>query len=683
MVWCDFPCRMASSGLNPSPISFCRHSCYFPVRNRFCSPGRTQPQPFGFMLEFLRKRAQSIVIQVLVVIIALVFIFWGVGTNLMNKQEAAIVVDDEEISFQDFQQAYDRAYTLFAQQFGGTVPKGLAESLNIKQQVINQLIQESLLRQGGQEMGLMVSSMEIQNAIENMVQFQQDGVFSMERYQAILASNRLSPEKYEQSLRYELLGNKTVENISAFSQVASDHEIEEIYNLEKETVSISYVVFSPDSYIDGIDVTDEGLAQWYTEHGQSYQTEKQIEVRYLPFLYRDIGAKITIGDDELKRYYDEHLSDYQSAEQRRARHILLKAAAGDSEEVHQQQRAKAEEVLEKARSGEDFAQLAEQFSEGPTSATGGDLGFFTANQMVKPFSDAVFAMDAGQISDIVKTDYGYHIIKLEEIRPAETTPFEVARDSIKEKLQLEQAKPMAFELATSAYEGIIGAGSLDAYLKDQPDTAVVETGFFSRSAPPEGITADQRFLETAFALNEKELSSIVETDDGYVIISAAAVKQPQVPALEEVRQRVEKDYREEQAAERALADAEQMIADLGTDGSKLEELAASKGLTVQESGPMMKNDPQPTSSFPQSLAQDAFSLTRSAPIAASPGQVGDDYYVFRFNERKPPQTPLSDDDRSRYREVLLQLKQQRVVDAWLRNRQQNADIRIHSSLKNF
>jgi peptidyl-prolyl cis-trans isomerase D len=635
------------------------------------------------MLEFLRKRAQSIVIQAIVVIIVLVFIFWGVGTNLMNKQEAAIVVDKEEISFQDFQRAYDQAYNRFAEQFGGTVPKGLAETFNIKQQVINQLIQESLLRQGGLEMGLMVSSQEIQNEVENMVQFQQDGTFSMERYKTILASNRLSPEKYEQSLRYELLGAKTVRNISAFSQVASDYEIEELYNLEKETVSVSYVVFTSQSYVDGVEVTDDGLQQWYEAHGDSYKTEKEVKVRYLPFLYSDIGTKITIGDDELKKYYDEHISDYQTPEKRHARHILLKASPDDSEEIHQQQKAKAQEILEKAKSGEDFAQLAQQYSEGPTAATGGDLGFFAENQMVKPFSDAVFAMNSNEISDIVKTDFGYHIIKLEEIQPAHITSFDDAKADIIKKLQLEQAQPLAFQMANTAYEAIIGAGSLDAYLKEQPDTTVIDTDFFSQSAPPEGITADQAFLEKAFELNEKELSSIVETGDGYVIISATAVKEPQVPALDDVRERVEKDYRAEKASEQALADAEQMITDLGTDGSKLADLAASKDLTVQESGPLMKNDPEPKSSFPQTLAPDAFMLSRAAPISAVPGQVGQDYYVYRLDERTPPQAALSEEDRARYRALLLQMKQQRIVDAWLRNRQANAHISIHKSLENF
>lgn len=635
------------------------------------------------MLEFLRKRAQSIVIQAIVVIIALVFIFWGVGTNLMNKQEAAIVVDDEEISFQQFQQAYDQAYTRLAEQFGGTVPKGLAEQLNIKQQVISQLVQESLLRQGGQEMGLMVSSREIQNEVEGMIQFQQDGQFSMERYKSILATNRLSPEKYEQSLRYEMLGNKTIESVAGFSQVAADHEIEELYNLEKETVSVSYVAFSPLPYIDGVEVNDTDLEQWYQEHGDSYKTEKEIQLRYVPFLFDDIGAKITISDDELKQYYDENLSDYQKPEGRHARHILLKAGSADSDETHQQQKAKAEEVLAKARSGEDFAQLAQQFSEGPSAAAGGDLGFFTENQMVKPFNDAVFGMETGQISDVVKTDFGYHIIKLEEIQPAGTTPYEAAQTEIKEKLQLEQAKPMAFQLVNDAYEAIIGAGSLDKYLETDGDASTVDTEFFSRSAPPEGVTADPAFLEKAFVLNENELSSIVETGDGYVIISATAVQEPLVPALADVREQVETDYRSEKAADQARADAEQMIADIGTDASKFADAAGAKGLSVEESGMLMKNDPEPKSSFPQTLVADAFSLTAAAPVSQTPGQVGPDYYVFRLNERKPPQTALSEEERTRYREMLLQFKQQRVLDAWLRNRQASADISIHKSLENY
>ena len=635
------------------------------------------------MLDFLRKRAQSIVIQAIVVIIALVFVFWGVGTNLMNKQEAAIVVDNEEISFQQFQQAYDQAYTLLAQQFGGTVPKGLADSLNIKQQVISQLTQEALLRQGGQEMGLMVSGGEIQNEIENMIQFQENGSFSIDRYRTILASNRLSPEKYEQSLRYELLGNKTIEAISGFSQVASDFEVEELYNLEKETVSVSYVAFDPDTYEPQITMSEDELAAWYESNGDRFKTEKEVQLGYLPFLYNDIGAKITVEDDQVRAYYDEHLTEFQVPEQRHARHILFRAAPGDPEETHRSQQAKAEEILERARGGEDFAQLAMIYSEGPSASNGGDLGFFTKGQMVKEFNDAVFSMEAGQISDVVKTDFGYHLIKLEDINLGGVTSLDEAKEQIVSAVQLDQAKPMAFQLANEAYEAIISAGSLAAYLEQQPDAQLVETDFIKYSNPPEGITADPAFLNKAFELQEKELSSIVETEEGYAIITASAIKEPQTPPLAEVRENVEEEFTIEKANEKAKQEAESFIAEVQDDGAKFEAAAAAKGLEVQQSGPLLKNDPDHSSSFPQALVNDAFRLSLSTPVSAEPGFVDRTHYVYRFDNRKPPETVMSDEDRGRYEELLLQFKRQRILDAWLTNRQAQADIRIHTSLENF
>ncbi len=635
------------------------------------------------MLNFLRKRAQSLLIQAIVVIIALVFIFWGVGTNLMNKQEAAIVVDNDEISFQQFQQAYDQAYARLAQQFGGTVPKGLAESLNIKQQVINQLTQEALLRQGGREMGLMVSSKEIQDEIEGMVQFQNNGRFDIERYQTILASNRLSPEKYEQSLRYELLANKTITSIGDFAEVATDFEIEELYNLEKETLSVSYAAVTPESYIDEIVIDEEELAAWYETNGAAYKTEKEVQLDYLPFLYRDIGARITIEDEQVSSYYDDHLTEYQVPEKRRARHILFKVSPDDSEETQQSQLAKAEDVLEKARSGEDFAGLAQQYSEGPTGSTGGDLGFFTRDQMVKPFSDAVFSMEPGQISEVVKTDFGYHIIKLEEVQLGGVESLDKAREEIVSKLRLEQAKPLAFELANTAYEEIIGAGSLDAYLEKQTDAELIETTFFKRSDPPTGVASDPAFLDTAFGLKEKELSSIVETADGYVIISAAAVREPQVPDLASIRDAVAADYRADKAAEKAGEVANMLISEAQQDGSSLEQAAQAMNLDVHKAEKLMKNDPDYQSSFPQQLVADAFRLTSSAPISTEPGVVDNVYYVYRFDQRTPPETAMSDEDRARYKELLLQFKQQRLLDAWIRNRQAEADIRIHRSLENF
>ena len=635
------------------------------------------------MLQFLRKKAQSFLIQAIVVMIALVFIFWGVGANLMNKREAAIVVNGEEISFQQFQQAYDQAYSRLAQQFGGTVPKGLADSLNIKQQVINQLVQGVLLRQGGREMGLMVSGAEIQNEVEGMVQFQENGSFNLERYNLILASNRLSPTKYEESLRYDLLANKTIGSISDFALPASDYEVEDLYNLEKEEVSVSFATVSPSTYIADIEVQESELEAWYQEAGKRYQTAEMVQLTYLPFTYEESSGKVIIEEADIKGYYDQHLTEYQIPEKRHARHILFKATEGDSDDINQQQRLKAEEILDLARNGEDFATLAIEHSEGPSGPSGGELGTFEQGRMVKPFDDAVFSMKQGEISDVVKTEFGYHIIKLEDIQLAGIRSLEETRSEIVKKLQLDQAKPLTLQLANTAYEGIISSGSLTAFLESHPDTNAVETEFFSRSSPPPGITADPVFLEKAFSLKKGELSSLVGTADGFAIISATAIQAPQVPDLNDIREQAEPDYKYEKAAEKAAATANQLVDDIKQEGASPEDIVQEKGLKVQKSGPLFKNSADHKSSFPQSLVQSAFRLSTAAPVLEEPSLFGQDYYVFWFNERKAPDTAISEEDRGRYRELLQQVKEQQILDAWLTNQQAQADISMHNSLENY
>ncbi|PID44010.1 MAG: hypothetical protein CR981_01745 [Proteobacteria bacterium] len=635
------------------------------------------------MLQIFRDKAQSLVIQAIVVIIALVFIFWGVGTNMNSKQEAAIIVNDEQISFQHFQRAYEQAYDTMAQRFGGRIPKELVASLNIKHQVINQLSQESLLRQGGHEMGLSVSGPEIQKEITSMPQFQSNGTFDLEKYERLLAANRLSPQKYEHSLQYDLLSNKTVSSISHFALDATDFEVEELYDMEKGTVTVSFVTISPTSFSNEIEINDEELEKWFETAGARYQSEPQVKLTYLPFSYEELGKKITIDEQAIQTYYDEHQALYKKPEQRHARHILLKAADQDSAEHHEQQRKKAEEILEKARKGEDFSSLAKEFSEGPTGPTGGDLRFFPQGQMVKPFDDAVFSMQEGEISDIVKTDFGYHIIKLEEIKPAETEALEQVEEDIASLLKREQAKPLAFQMANEAYENIIGAGSLSAFLEKSPDIKIIDTDFFSQSAPPEGMSSDPAFLQKAFALKKGELSSLIETGSGYVIISATETKAPAVPELSSVKEKATTDFKAEQMSERARRKAEELLKALSDNPDSFQSLAEAAGLELQNSGRLNKGEENKSSTFPPELVQTAFRLSSSSPLPEEAQKVGDTYYVFRFDERNQPMKPLTEEERTRYRNMLLAYKQQQIVEAWIRGQQDAARITISKSLENY
>jgi peptidyl-prolyl cis-trans isomerase D len=621
------------------------------------------------MLQILRKKAQSTFIQIIVVVIALVFIFWGVGTNMSGSRQAALKVNGEEISFQEFQNAYDTAYQQLSDQFGGNVPKGLAESFGIKQQVINQLIQTALLRQGAKAMGVHISGTEISQYITDMVQFQENGVFDMDKYKSVLAANRMAPTKFESSMRIQRLSEVAAREIGNFSATTTDFEIQDLYGKINEQVSVKFVKFSPEQYRDKVVVDDEQLQKWFESTRDNYLTDPQIKLKYLPFTYENIAGKIDIDDEKIKQYYQDNSGEFTTPEQRRARHILFTTEEGASDQVLADKRQKAAEILAKAREGADFEELAKTWSEGPSRETGGDLGYFSRGQLVPPFEDAVFAMQVGQISDVVQTRFGFHIILLEAVS-----------GQIRKKLQLQEADSLAFQVANSAYEAIIGAGSLARYAESNPDAEIKETGFFTRSTGPADLKNDRQFITKAFELKKGELSSLIKGESGYVILFAEDLKEPEIPEFESIRDRLTADFRESKSSELAKNDAESFLKEL-LDGKDLDALALEKGVDVLDSGMLSQNNQDQTSEFPSDLVQDAFLLSPSAPFPSQAGTSGQDFYVYAFAKREIPAMPEDPEEIKQYRDSLLQFKQQQLLTAWIRNLQAKAEITQHTSLQ--
>ncbi len=632
-----------------------------------------------FMLRLLRNKAQSTFIQIIVVIIALVFIFWGVGANMNGSREAALLINDEEVSFQEFQRAYDRAYERFSDQFGGNVPKGLAESLGIKQQVINQLIQTSLLRQGAKQMGIIVSSEEIQVIIKEMVQFQENGTFNLDQYKTVLASNRLAPSKFEASMRYDKLSETAAREIGNFITVATDFEVQEIFNQNNKEVSLNYLKISPSAFSDKIEVNDKILSDWLETVKEQYKTEPQLQLKYLAFTYDSVGKKIEIDQAEIKKYYQDNLSQYQISEQRHARHILLTAGENDPETLHSEKGSKAAEIMERAREGEDFAELAKKYSEGPSKDSGGDLGFFGPGSMVPAFDTAVFAMKTGEISDVVKTRFGYHVILLEEITPPATRELTEVQDSIIDTLQRKAAESIAFQMANGAYEGIIGAGSLEKYTKENSAAKILETDFFTRSNPPEILSNDREFIDKAFALNKGELSSLIKGGSGYAIFYAKDIIEPAFPTFEDVKDRLQADYIKTKSQEKAGETAKELLKDVRS-GKELKTVASEQDVKMIESGYLSQKDSTKNSSFPVELLSQAFLLSSASPFPEEPGQVGDDYYLYGFTDSKIPELIDKSDEIEQLKNELLRFKQQQLLSAWLMHQEKNAKITRHQSL---
>ncbi|BHH84734.1 SurA N-terminal domain-containing protein [Desulforhopalus sp. 52FAK] len=631
------------------------------------------------MLQLLRKKAQSTFIQIIVVIIALVFIFWGVGSNLSGDRQAALVINGEEVSFQDYQQAYDRTYERFSAQFGGNMPKDLAESLGIKQQVINQLIQTSLLRQGAEKMGIYVSAEEVRKVIEEMVQFQENGSFNMDRYKAVLANIRTAPTKFEKSMRTDRLAEVGAREIGNFASVATDSEIREIYSQLNEQVEVDFVTFLPSDFEKKVEVNNDALASWFETVKDNYKSAPQTKLRYFAFTYSDIADKVEIDDAQIKDYYESNSQMFTQPEQRKASHILFKVGENDSEEVKEKQLAQANMVLAKAKEGSDFSELAKEYSEGPSKDNGGELGFFTQGQMVPTFDDAVFSLGKGEISDVVKTQFGYHIILVEDIKPASKKSLEDSKKQILSNLQKKEAESLAFQVANSTYESIISAGGLDQHLEATPDAEIRTSDFFTRDDAPNDLKNDAIFLDKAFELKKGEFSSLIKGDTGYAIFQAEDVKEPEVPSFESIKDTLEDDFKIANSKDLAKKAASELLATV-TDAGTLSEAAKDLGYTTQSSGLLGRNNQNQDTDFPGALLEDAFLLSANSSLPKDVAEDGGSFYVYSFKNRVLPEMPEDSEEIEQYKTSLMNFKQQQLISAWLQSQQARAEVVIHPSL---
>ncbi len=619
------------------------------------------------MLRFIRNRAQSFFIQAIVVMIVLVFVFWGVGTNITGDRNVAATVNDVDIPLQDYHRAYDQAVDSYRQQFGGSVPPGFLAGINLRGQIINQLIQTELLRQGAGKMGIKVDENAIRQEVHGMAVFQEDGRFSLDRYQTILTQNRLTPVAFEDRIREEMLLGLVAEGVASFAFLPTT-EHQKWLSFFGEEIRLAVRSFTSIDFEDAVVVEDEALALWFEQRKNNYASEVQIRLKYLFFSFSDDAGKVQVTDEELKSLFAEKKDKYSIPEQRHARHILIKVNEGDDEKTVNNKKQRAEEILSLVMAGDDFAELARRYSQGPAKEMGGDLGFFRKGQMVAPFDEAVFSMEAGEVRGPVQTSFGFHIIKLEDIKLAHTRSFAEVRDELTDILKQEKVKGLTFARGLVAYEEIMRAGSLDNYSK-QGGKAVTTTGFFPRSDPPEGIVADQDFLASAFKLSKGELSSLIELDKGYAVIFVEDIQAPQIPELASVRERVIKGYRRDKAVELAGEAATAYLL-------HAREVGALQLDGVRELDYIKRSTPR-AANLPWQVIVDAFALPPEQRLPDQPVEIANEFYIYEVRNRRHNPEAFTDLEKEQLHYQLLETKQDRIIENWLAELQAEADIWIN------
>jgi peptidyl-prolyl cis-trans isomerase D len=448
------------------------------------------------------------------------------------------------------------------------------------------------------------------------------------------------------------------------------------------------VAFAPAAFTEKVTVDDAGLAAFYEEKKDRYKTEPQIQLSYLFFSTEETDGPASFSDKEVQSYYERKINQFSQPEQRRARHILFTTSPQDAQDIRDKKLQQAEDVLQQAMDNADFAELARQYSEGPSGPQGGDLGLFSRGRMVKPFDDAVFALENGGISEIVETSFGFHIIKLEEIVPPHITPLAEVQEQIRAILSKDAAKNSAFGAANKAYEDIILAGSMEKYA-EAGATAALETDFFTQQSPPAGddsparkIVSNPLFLNAAFALQKGELSSLVDLGNSYAIIYVKDFKAPATMPLDEVREQVREHYTADWAEQLAREAAEDFLARLSKTGEEKAEWEAEIqqfGLKLQETD-FVGRDGSGGLELPTTAIRQGFRLSAEHPYPQEIAVSNTTFFVYKFQQKKEPTAESLAEKDSELRSRLLEEKKRDLLTAWLENQESRAEITINDKL---
>ncbi len=624
------------------------------------------------MLRLMREQASSWLIKLLLGAIVVVFVFWGVGSFRSQRGGNVAVVNGDVITLDDYRNAYNNLVERLRQSFGNQFNEDILETLRVKEQAINQLIDNRLLVQEAQRLKFRVSDEELTEAIMNIGAFQNAGAFDSRLYKNVLSRLRLTPEEFEVDQRESMLTGKLRSLVTESVKVA-DQEAREWYNWQNALVDIDYLFFKSDRYKD-INPTLEEIQVYFEDNKTSYKTEPMIKVRYLQFSPTAYTSQVEVSDDEIRDYYDANQEEFKEPKTVGARHILLKLDQAADVETVEKKRKKALDILKMAREGKDFAALAKQYSEGPTKDKGGYLGEFRKEAMVKPFADKAFTMKPGEISEPVRTQFGWHVIKVEKVTPASNLSLEKAQKTILKKLTDEKAKSPAYDEA-AAVSDISYEGDDLLLAAEERNLKVMTTEFFTKKGPAGDIRDPAKFASAAFDLQGTEISDIQDFKDVYYLLQVVEKIPSKTHEFADVKDRVRSALVKEKQDQQARKDAHALLSALKS-GESLSSESKKYKIEPKTTGFFKRNDSIPGIGFQRQVIEAAFKLSENKKLPEEVIEDGQGYYVIQFRKRKDPDPLGFGPEEKRIKQSLLEQKKARTYQAFKEQIRSKSEITI-------
>ena len=546
------------------------------------------------MLLKIREKAQGVFAWIILIAICVPFALWGIQNYVDVGQEAPVVtVGDKEF----FQRDVTRAYQQFSQQFAG---RGIPEEI-LKEQALQKLIDDEVLLQHVQDQGLAVADQTARSYIKDLQYFQADGKFSKQQYKALLASQNMSSEQFVHQIRNSIKMEQFQRGITD-SSFATKYDIEKFYTLQNQLRNIKYITVGIEKSTEK--PTEEEIGNYYQQNQDKYKTVEQVAIEYIELSLDKLAEGVEVTEQQLQTFYEEQKDIYTSKERRKISHILfsLKKNADETELLE-----KAKKVQQRLLT-EDFSELAKQVSDDSVTAkSGGDLGLFNVGTMEPAFEEAASKLKLGEVSDPVKSAFGYHLIKVTELESAKTKSFEEVKKDVADAYKKNQAESGFYELAETLTEvSFENSDNLEA-ASDAVGIEIKKTGLFSQDIGT-GIALEQAVRDVAFSedvLKGNNSEPVELGADRMVVLRMTEHKPAIVQGLEKVRAEVEKTLQDTKAKELALAKAEEIKQRL-SDGEAIATVASEHGLEVKEYPELNRKNTE----VPGQVNQAAFKLAK-------------------------------------------------------------------------
>jgi peptidyl-prolyl cis-trans isomerase D len=634
------------------------------------------------MLDRMRRHKSWLKWSLAIVVVSFVLLYipsflrdsaQGAGNNSIVAE-----VEGHEITAAEFRRVYQQQIQAYRQSYGTNLDERLLKQLGIDQRIVQQMVDEEAAVAEAKRLGITASDAEVSARILSLPAFQDNGQFIGDRrYRQLLQMQNppMRPDEFEEQVRRSILNEKLQSALTGWITV-SNAEIQKEFARRNEKVKLAVVSFPADKFREGVQATDGEVSGYFETHRDAFRMPEKRKIRFLTIDQEAFRQQATVTGQQIERAYNDKIDQYSTPEQVRAEHILLKTAGKDEKTPGKDEatvKKQAEEILAKAKAGENFEELAKKYSEDEASAKkGGDLDYFGRGQMVKEFDAKAFSMKPGEISDLVKSQFGFHIIKLIDRKAATTKPLGEVRAQIEDQLKWEQAQTQAQKLSDQIASELKSPSDFDKVGRNH-GLKVGESGFFQSDEPIAGIGLAPSVSQQAFAMKIGEVSEPIRVQQGFAFITVLAKQDPYVPKLDEVKAKVREEVLKQKAIEAARKKAA-AIAPAMKSGD-VEKVAKDAGLEAKTTDLIARGAPIADLGASPEVDAVAFSLPPggvSDPIVTANGAA-----IVKVVEKQDPKPTDLASQKDSLKSELLNERKQRFFGAYMAKARQRMDIKIY------